>query len=611
MKIKLMMDTMVFKSKPCGHEVPKINRRLLENQVSINIEDFAECVSYGKNFTPAFFEKKAGVINRRKEYWKSQQVVALDFDNGMSLKEAIEKFSDTAAFIYLTHSHTVSKPKFRVVFILNKPCFDFYEIENLLGRLLTLYPAADQKCKDCTRFFYGGKQLIELNYNNRINIDSFKTHNQKVFSGTYDCITNISRKKPKQTSHKYIHNKPNEKISSSEARNIDLIRSQNIHELHNRIVPSKKQFYSEADIVDYLKKQDLRKYLGIETTGAFKDIFSNDKNPSAGIHLSHEENGHQMYTCHSEKNSFSGTIFNVTKKICGGKNDEILEFLKKVYLIELIESPYQKELLCKIEDYERYLLSDEFKHENPNSHKILRKRNMLKNFLILLDISKLHLPQDEKSGVLFYHSLETLAKRMDKSKSATHRYINLFVILKMIKKLDDLETPPELLSLHKKTKADKQYKYYSSTYELVLPNKKAFFEEVEKMSTIWIEKGFTLDNVNYESMYRNYGAEEANRVYPQDKNREVPELNEIVTKCIEEKVLILIEKNNWTTEARVLEEVKLYFRGQKKFKEIQFKKCISDTMDKYGLERIRLNKILKEELEIESNGFGNIIRKLT
>lgn len=61
----------------------------------------------------------------------------------------------------------------------------------------------------------------------------------------------------------------------------------------------------------------------------------------------------------------------------------------------------------------------------------------------------------------------------------------------------------------------------------------------------------------------------------------------------------------------VLEEVKLYFRGQKKFKEIQFKKCISDTMDKYGLERIRLNKILKEELKIESKGFGNIIRKLT
>lgn len=611
MKIKLMMDTMVLKSKPCGYEVPKINRRLLENQVSINIEDFAECVSYGKNFTPAFFEKKAGVINRRKEYWKSQQVVALDFDNGMSLKEAIEKFSDTAAFIYLTHSHTVSKPKFRVVFILNKPCFDFYEIEDLLGRLLTLYPAADQKCKDCTRFFYGGKQLIELDYNNRINIDSFKTHNQKVFSGTYDCITNISRKKPKQTSHKYIHKKPNEKISSSEARNIDLIRSQNIHELHNRIAPSKKQFYSEADIVDYLKKQDLRKYLGIETTGAFTDIFSNDKNPSAGIYLSYEGNGHQMYTCHSENNSFSGTIFNITKKICGGKNDEILEFLKKVYLIELVKSPYQKELLYKIEEYKKYLLSDEFKYASPNSYKVLSRRNAVKDFLILLDISKSYLPEDKKSGILFYHSLETLAMRMNKSKSTTHRYINLFVILKMIKKLDASDTPPELLSLHKKSKINKKYKYYSSTYEVALPSEESFFEELEKMCTIWIEKGFTLDNVNYESMYRNYGAEEANRVYPQDKDKIIPELNDAVTKCIEEKILTLIEENNWTTEARVLEAVKLYFRGQKKFKQTQFKICISDTLDKYGLERVRLNKVLKKELKIESEGFGNIIRKLT
>lgn len=611
MNVNFMMDTVHSNFKPSSSEFPKINKRVLGNAVYISVKEFAENVSKGKNFIPAFLKVKAGSIKRRTDYWVSQQIIALDFDDGMSVQEARIIFAETAAFIYLTHSHTDDKPKFRVVFILDKPCFDFYEIENLLKRLLTLYPAADQKCKDCTRFFYGGKQLIELNYNNRINTSSFRTDNQKVFSGTYDCTTDISRKKPIKTPLKHTYSKPNKETLSLRAQNIELIRTQNIHELHNRIIPNKKQFYSEADIVDYLKKQDLRKYLGIENTGAFKDIFSNDKNPSAGIHLSHEENGHQMYTCHSEKNSFSGTIFNVTKKICDGNKDEVLEFLKKVYLIELVESPYQKELLCKIEEYEKYLLSDEFKHASPNSYKVLSKRNAVKDFLILLDISKSYLPKDKKSGVLFYHSLETLAMRMEKSKSTTHRYINLFVILKMIKKLDASDTPPEVLSLHKKIKIDKKYKYYSSTYELVLPNEESFFEEVEKMCTIWIEKGFTLDNVNYESMYRNYGAEEANRVYPQDKNKIIPELNEAVTKCIEEKLLILIEENNWTTEARVLEEVKLYFKGQQKFKQTQFKICISDTLDKYGLERVRLNKILKEELEIESEGFGNIIRKLT
>ncbi|TDL92060.1 hypothetical protein E2R55_03065 [Vibrio vulnificus] len=71
----------------------------------------------------------------------------------------------------------------------------------------------------------------------------------------------------------------------------------------------------------------------------------------------------------------------------------------------------------------------------------------------------------------------------------------------------------------------------------------------------------------------------------------------------------MIETYGWTTEQEVLENVTLHFKGQQTFKLKQFKICFGELLDGYDLQRIRLNKELKQELGIEGNGYGYIIKR--
>ena len=107
---------------------------------------------------------------------------------------------------------------------------------------------------------------------------------------------------------------------------------------------------------------------------------------------------------------------------------------------------------------------------------------------------------------------------------------------------------------------------------------------------------------------RNFGREEADRVFPQDNGKVIPPLNEEVVKRIHRTTLELIASYGWTTEREVLENIMLYFNGQQVFKEKQFKICFGELLDSYDLERIRLNKKLKQELGIEGSGYGYVIR---
>lgn len=172
--MKLMLDNTCFNSKPTGKDASNLTFKLMKNPIEINVKDLAQELIKGKTFTPAYFKEKGGEIKRQKAYWYSQQIIALDFDEGMTLYEAINTFKESAMFIYTTFSHTEENNKFRVVFALDKPTYNIYEIEQTLVELMKMYPDADPQCKDCTRLFYGGKKLYELNYNNRLKVEDFE-----------------------------------------------------------------------------------------------------------------------------------------------------------------------------------------------------------------------------------------------------------------------------------------------------------------------------------------------------------------------------------------------------------------------------------------------------
>ncbi|PKG44455.1 MULTISPECIES: hypothetical protein [unclassified Planococcus (in: firmicutes)] len=604
--MKLMLDVKEFMKKPEGGEVGNINNRIIKYPVDISLKELAKNIAKGKAFTPAYFQENEGAVKRQKSYWHSQQVVALDFDEGVTLEEAVNLFSDKAVFIYKTFSHTAHRHKFRVVFALDKPTYSIEALEKLLNRLLVAYPAADKQCKDSTRLFYGGTEIIEFNYNNRIKVTDF---NDRVSGRTKEGELIYPVKNLKQSKTALIPKADSKSYSNkNKAKNIELIRQKNLNELHRRINAEPREVNNNFEMMDYLKQQDLRLFLGIEHSGSFIDVFHDESKPSAGIFLSSKDNGHQLYKCHSDSHPYVGTIFHIAQSLLGCSMGETRNFLMKVYRVNLVENETQQKLRIEIDCYKELLQSEDLEELYPNFYKLFSRYNYFSDLYVILDLVKEHLPAGDDPRLLFHHSLETIAKKLGRSTSSTHTRINIFAFFKLVTKLESHEVPPQLLEIQQASKQKKRHKYRNSTYELPLHNYD-FFSELEKMSIIWLEKGCTTNSMNYEGVLRNFGLEEADRTFPQDKGRNITKLGEHVTKIITMSTMQLIEKYGFTTEQEILDTVQLYFKGQNKFKKKQFKICMGEMIEGYDLERIRLNKGLKIELDIDSKGFSYIIRQ--
>lgn len=600
--MKLMLDQKRYATKP--KDVAALSNRILKSPVDLGVQELAQELTNGRAFAPAFFKSEYGDIHRTKEYWHSQEVVALDFDSGMTLEEALCEFALTGSFIYTTFSHTDKNHKFRVIFVLDKIITDFEQCSQLIENLLRKYPSADPKCKEPHRLFYGGKKLYELNFDNRLSVNEAIT----------DDILMESR-----SNGKPLHTKPTnidsclsklEKVVgvTCETENVDLIKERSVKKLRKKLQTEPVKVHSNYEVFNYLKKQDLRIFLGVSRTGNFIDIFHDEVNPSSSIFESNKGNGHQLYKCFSSSFPFCGTIIEVTERLLSCSRLDAKKFLMQVYQVEIYESDQQKELKEEIDCYKELLQSDDLEELYPNFYKVFNRFGYMYDMYILLDLVKEYLPSGEDNRLLFYQSIESISKKFKKSTSATHIRMNFFTFFEFISKLDEKEIPKELYERQMKAKKMKKHRYLNSNYVIHIHSSN-FLSELDHKCKIWIEKSCTSKTMNYEGILRNFGRAEADRVFPQDKGKVIPVLNEEAANRIRDETLRLIDEYGWVTEHEILENVTLYFKGQNLFKQKQLKICLGELLEAYDLEKTRLNNTLKEEVGFEGKGYPNIIRK--
>jgi hypothetical protein len=104
--------------------------------------------------------------NISSENWQQQSIIALDFDNGLiTIDEVIEKLHIQEVppqLWYYSLSDSPALRKFRVVFLLDQPVTSKAQYEVIMLGLLSLFPEADQSCKNPSRFFLGGKHVTIL-----------------------------------------------------------------------------------------------------------------------------------------------------------------------------------------------------------------------------------------------------------------------------------------------------------------------------------------------------------------------------------------------------------------------------------------------------------------
>lgn len=151
-----MVDCQGYDVKPSiiPGEVGKVRKRMQREQPRMMTStDLLALISAGHAWQPGCY---------RKGEFVGQQVYGLDFDKpellmpdqALAVLDKLGLFS-TASFVYFTYTATPDRPKYRLVLVDDEPTKEFGLAKDRLGRLLGLFPEADQACKDPNRMFFG------------------------------------------------------------------------------------------------------------------------------------------------------------------------------------------------------------------------------------------------------------------------------------------------------------------------------------------------------------------------------------------------------------------------------------------------------------------------
>lgn len=387
--------------------------------------------------------------------------------------------------------------------------------------------------------------------------------------------------------------------------NIEFIKTRNIQALQQLLNPQ-PIILSNNEVWDYLKKQPLHQFLGVNKN-KFYCLIHKDNNPSAGI-IVNEDSGHHIYCCASSNCGFKGTIIDVTEQLTGLNQYDTLNFLRKVYRIEFAETEWgqnQRELL---ERNQQLIYDQTIPALYPEVHKLV------KSYLPLLEtlhqIAKQHIYtetfSDSSGRPVFFVSIRELARKLKKDSKNVSIHLAVLTYLGLVKKLSKEEIPEPFLKRANEEAIRHIHKYVIGFYSVPSYDSQSLAFSTTK-AIEFKEKGFTIRGFSREMLLLSLGEAEANRVFPQMAGQAIPQLNEEITSKMEIVALQLIRQKGWTTEKEILEQVKLRFKGQQRFKETQIKRILPDMCDKYLLIRVPLNNELKQRFGIYCTGFPRII----
>jgi hypothetical protein len=96
---------------------------------------------------------------RKESNFLRARWVALDFDDSLSLQEAMDIWQDSIHIIGTTKSHGIKGERFRVVLRLSEDCEDVADYRHTVETLSRTY-GGDSACKDGARFFFPCREIV-------------------------------------------------------------------------------------------------------------------------------------------------------------------------------------------------------------------------------------------------------------------------------------------------------------------------------------------------------------------------------------------------------------------------------------------------------------------
>ncbi len=165
-------DPKKFNYKPSKKEAGGINNRLLNNyKIECPIYDLAALIAKGHAVSPALF-----VEERSSNGFYAAHMLFLDIDYGIGIEEFRKASVDYGLYpnlIYPTYNYTSEKPRFRVVYVLDRIIQNKKVYKYLLKGLGNLFPRVDSQCLEPSRLFLGtiATQIEDLENKRVIKVD--------------------------------------------------------------------------------------------------------------------------------------------------------------------------------------------------------------------------------------------------------------------------------------------------------------------------------------------------------------------------------------------------------------------------------------------------------
>lgn len=585
--VNIHLDIQSYDYKPINKiEISKISTRICKEISNISMKELANKLSNGHTMVLGIM--KDG--KRKKVNLEYQEVVALDFDDGVTIEQIKNTrfIQDNASFIYTTFSHTKDNPKCRVVFKLSDRLISNNQIESLYKDLFNRFPKADISCKDSSRLFYGGLEQFEVNYNNELD---------SSYYASIEPTEDISYSKPKSKSLRVKSNSDNENIDLVDRPTWWLIRGGFDDIVKDRLSEYKCSLSHQAQAMEHLKTLNMGDVLDLPTDRNFYDLFTHDEKPSANIYCLKDTNV-WLYTRHSsdKEKHFTGSIIQVVQRL---KNTHFMGAL--MYLIEMTEidfnvSSRMKKLINEIEVYSALLQSPDLKKTYPHIAKIFRdgRSSYSGDVVQILNIIKTNVIEiDGELRMISQLSTRELSERLygvDNKRDRISRVINLMATTDWIMKLETDKLPNEIKQKLLKHQKSNNRAYRKNVLEFEeLGND--FFVELNKLCEVLHTSGFTVTGGLNKEAISMWDSERADKVYNQDTDRKVSKL----TSEVEQEALRYmhrhIEHFGYVEERQV--KTHLAKTLGKSLSDYKFKQLRSKFINDYGLDRHRLNKELK------------------
>ena len=177
-KIELHIDTKGYKNKKFAKKDINIIKNRTQNAkpVIVTIDQLIQAIQSGKSFSPAVMK------GLKANDFIQQQLFAVDIDNKnknapiLQIQDALKICSQNnlpVLFYYPSFSHTKDKPRYRLVFMLDKVISDRNERNTIANNLCHLFEQADKSCTNADRIFYGtNKNAVKCDTENQVKTET-------------------------------------------------------------------------------------------------------------------------------------------------------------------------------------------------------------------------------------------------------------------------------------------------------------------------------------------------------------------------------------------------------------------------------------------------------